>query len=297
MRSTIQRVTGPGAFSTTLAAAATIEPFRPGWLNWLSAITGGSRNASLYAPATVGSHSSASRKARRLEHARRIARIVEHVERDARRHVDIRAHQRDGAARVRRIERGPDHGDVGSEGTRTDARHREDKQVAGRAAFESGREPDCRDTETAQIRSQARTRRQRQRKMQIGMVLEIAPDAAPVDARRDAQALKFFGRPDARTQQHGGGMDCTSAKNDLARRQFLTLATALGRDPDDLRAVEAQSGHARLRHHRKIGTPPHLAGEIAARARRPPVIVLRERDREEAVDRVLVDVVDRTDAA
>src|SRR5688572_19530171 len=77
----------------------------------------------------------------------------------------------------------------------------------------------------------------------------------------------------------------------------MTLATPFSRDSGHLCAIEAQSGHAYLGHHGEIGAPPHVAGEIATRARGPPVVVLRKRDCEEAVDRILVDVADRADSA
>jgi hypothetical protein len=47
------------------------------------------------------------------------------------------------------------------------------------------------------MRREALAARQRQREMQVGMVLQIAPDAAPIGDRHDAETLQFVGRPDA----------------------------------------------------------------------------------------------------
>ena len=75
----------------------------------------------------------------RLDQTLQVARIVQHVEIDARLDADMRTAERDLATRERRVERCAEHGEPGTEGLGIGATEGEQHQVAGGTLGHAGR--------------------------------------------------------------------------------------------------------------------------------------------------------------
>src|SRR5690348_14403966 len=132
--------------------------------------------------------------------------------------------------------------------------------------------------------------------MQIWVVLQVAADAGPLQSGGKAIFLQFVRRTDARTQQHGRGMDRAGADNDFARANVLAASVMRDGRAAGFQAVKAQRGGSRLGQDFEVWPTAHGGSQVGPCARRARRQVLAQRHREKTLARLLVDVLNRRQA-
>ncbi len=115
------------------------------------------------------------------------------------------------------------------------------------------------------------------------MLHQVLADAAAVGHHVDAVRAQLVRRADAASHQQHRRMDRAGRHDHLSRFDLALAIRSAHADAGAAGAVEHELLGARSAHHRQVGAPPHLRGQIAPGRAHPHRVGVAVGDRKEAV--------------